>query len=120
MPAPDRALANQADASLGQYVAGRIHEDFMPMASQCYESAVAQSPGLRGRVSLRFTIVGDRRVGAVVDSADVDESTDIANPSFLECLKQSVMTVNFAAPPEGTQQVSAVFSMRFAPDGEAN
>ena len=115
MPGPDPSLHNQADAGLGEYVAGRIHDDFRPMAKSCYENALAKSPSLRGKVSVRFTIVGDRRVGAVVESAEIDDATDIKDPMFLECLKQSMMTVNFAPPPDGAREISSVFAMRFAP-----
>jgi hypothetical protein len=118
MPAPDLTRQNQADAALGQYIASRINDDFHPLAAKCYENALAQSPALHGRVTLQFKIVGDRRVGAVVDAADVDNSSDITDPLFLECLTESMKTVNFAAPPDGTQAITSRFSMRFAPAGD--
>jgi hypothetical protein len=115
MPGPDPSAHNQANAPLGQYIANRIHDDFRPLATSCYQNALAQSPSLAGKVSLRFKIVGDKKIGAVVDTADVADGTDISDPSFLQCLKESMMTVNFDAPPDGTREVSSVFSMRFAP-----
>ena len=61
MPDPDLSIMNQVDSGLGQYIAGRVHEDFTPLASQCYDNALAQHPGLEGKVTMRFTIVGDRK-----------------------------------------------------------
>ncbi len=118
MPAPELGLANQADAGLGQYIAGRIHSDFAPLASSCFENALSTTPTLHGHATIRFTIVGDRRVGAVVDSSQLDESSEIHDPAFEQCLKESMMTVNFAAPPDGTKQISSAFTLLFDPNGD--
>lgn len=116
MPDPEIGGGNQADAGLGKYIAERIHEDFIPLATQCYENALVGSPKLRGKVTVRFKIVGDRRVGAVVDSAEIDRSSELDNPAFQQCLSESMMTVYFAAPPEGMNEITSEFGVQFAPD----
>ncbi|MDP9150351.1 MAG: hypothetical protein M3O36_10480 [Myxococcota bacterium] len=115
MPEPDITQRNQADASLGTYIAKRIHEDFYPLAGQCYDAALARTPDLHGRMTLKMRIVGDHKVGAVIDSTEIDVSSDIMDPEFRTCLKESAMTVNFAPPPEGTKEITSTFSMTFAP-----
>ncbi|MCL2450607.1 MAG: AgmX/PglI C-terminal domain-containing protein [Polyangiaceae bacterium] len=118
MPLPEPGLHNQADGGLGKYLRDRVHTDFMPLASQCYESALAQNPALAGSVTIRFTIVGDPKIGAVVESADLDDKSEITDPMFKECMQESMMAVNFGATPEGMQQISSTFTMRFAPSSD--
>ncbi|MBV9948971.1 MAG: AgmX/PglI C-terminal domain-containing protein [Myxococcales bacterium] len=118
MPLPEPGQRNQADAGLGHYIADRVHEDFAPLADKCYEDALAKNPGLRGKATLRFTIVGDPRIGAVVESSRVGDDSEIQDPMFRECLQESMMTVNFAPPPEGTKEISSTFSLRFAPSAD--
>ncbi len=115
IPEPDMTQHNQADAGLGTYITKRIHADFYPLAGQCYDAALARTPDLHGRMTLKMKVVGDHKVGAVIDSTEIDDSSEIMDPEFRTCLKESAMTINFAPPPEGTKEITSTFSMTFAP-----
>jgi hypothetical protein len=101
---------------LGAYIRDRVHEDLFPLAKDCYERALTKNPKLAGRLVVSFTIVGDRRVGGVVDSAEIDDSSDLGDPEVSECVKESMMSVAFDAPPEG--RVTVTYPIVFSPGEE--
>lgn len=91
-----------------QYLRQRIREDFVPMAQVCYESFLSRRPGTSGRALMDFTIVGDPSIGGVIDEATVGdanadagpEAPGVFDPEFVTCLRESLMTVAFAPPPQ--------------------
>lgn len=85
---------------LKEYIHQRIKDDYVPLAKSCYENALAKSPKLGGRLVMSFRIVGDRRVGGVVDSADIDPSSTLQDDDLNLCMKESMMAVSFDAPPD--------------------
>jgi len=99
------------------YLQARIREDFIPLARSCYESALARIPGLRGRMVLDFVIVGDAKVGGIVDQAAVNKESDIADPEFTSCMRESMLSMVFA-PPGNDGWVSVTYPFVFAPDDE--
>ncbi len=90
----------QNDLALKDYIHQRIKDDYIPLAKSCYENALAKSPKLEGKLVISFRIVGDRRVGGVVDSADIDPSSTLADDDLSLCMKESMMSVSFDAPPD--------------------
>jgi hypothetical protein len=62
----------------------------------CYESALAKSPDLSGRVSIRFMITG---TGAVQMSAVADST--LADPAVAGCIAAAVRRWAFPAPDGG-------------------
>ncbi len=97
-----------------EYIRARIKEDLLPVAIECYESALADDPKLAGKLVMNFTILGDPEVGGVVDEAavDADQST-LANEFVRECMRESLMAISFDAPPEGGQ-VEVTYPFEFA------
>ncbi len=91
---------SNSGTALKDYIRQRIKDDYVPLARSCYENALAKNSDLGGRVVMKFKIVGDRRVGGVVDSADVDPSSTIQDETFLTCVKESMMAVSFDAPAD--------------------
>jgi hypothetical protein len=110
------------------YLQARIREDFLPMAQQCYEQLLRRAPGWGGRVPMEFVLLGDERVGGVVDEARIvgpDGGTDAeAEPSglgdgeFRTCLRESMMAMAFAPPP-GRGSLRVRYPFRFSPDDDA-
>jgi hypothetical protein len=100
-----------------EYIQARIREDFFPLARSCYESALAKSPTLRGRIVVDFMIVGDAKVGGIVDQAKINDRSDIEDPEFRTCLRESMLTMVFA-PPENDGWVTVTYPFAFAPDDE--
>jgi len=101
------------------YLRERIREDFLPMARACYEQFEARHPGVGGRSVADFVIVGDERVGAVVDEVRVDSGDGgLAEPAFETCMRESMYTVAFRPPP-GRGSLRVRYPFRFeagAPD----
>ncbi len=96
-----------------EYLRERIREDFLPMARACYEQFEARHPGVGGRSVADFVIVGDERVGAVVDDVRVDSGDGgLAEPAFETCMRESMYTVAFRPPP-GRGSLRVRYPFRF-------
>ena len=110
------------------YLRARIREDFTPMAAQCYDQWTTRAPGApAGRVVADFVILGDERVGGVVDevtlvSGDRDAGADagvLGDGEFQRCLRESMMAMAFQPPP-GRGRLRVRYPFRFEPgDGGA-
>ncbi len=111
------------------YLRARIREDFVPMAQQCYDQWAARAPGAPGgRVVADLVILGDERVGGVVDevsleSGDRDAGADagvLGDGDFQTCLRESMMAMAFQPPP-GRGRLRVRYPFRFEPgDGGAD
>jgi FecR protein len=100
-----------------EYLIGVVHHDFIPLGRSCYTAALEKNPKLRGRVALKFDIVGDAKIGGVVDDMKLDESTTIDDREMLTCLQESMMSVSFDAPPQdGT--LSIIYPFEFNTDDD--
>jgi hypothetical protein len=93
----------------------RVRADFFPMASGCYVDAEKRTPGLRGRILLHFAIVGDSKVGGVVESADVLDASTIRDPMMIDCLRESMLSLTFPPPKQGGF-VTVEYPIEFSPD----
>ena len=102
-----------------EYLKDTVRREFIPLGRSCYAAALEKNPKLRGRVALSFDILGDRKVGGVVDDMKLDDSTTIDDPEMLTCLQESMMSVSFAAPPQdGTLSIVYPFTFE-SDDGDA-
>lgn len=97
------------------YVSKWIHEDYFPLAKDCYEKVLATKPELEGTLVLSFSIVGNKAIGGIVEAVNVEESSTLNDPKTIECLRESMYTVAFDAPP-GDGFVTVTYPIRFAPD----
>jgi hypothetical protein len=95
----------------------RMHADFIPMAGGCYREAQGRLPGLTGSVVLSFTIVGDAKVGGIVDSAAILDLSTIRDAKMVECMRESMLSMTFAPPPPGGE-LSVEYPIDFDPDEE--
>jgi hypothetical protein len=112
---PEMPHGDQANVALKNYIRDRVHDDYFPLAKSCYENALAKTPDLSGRLVMKLKIVGDKRVGGVVDSVETDPETTMHDDAFLTCLKESMMAVSFDAPPNGGA-VTVDYPIEFSPD----
>ncbi|HEX7667511.1 MAG TPA: AgmX/PglI C-terminal domain-containing protein [Polyangiaceae bacterium] len=99
---------------LKEYIRARVKDDYFPLAKSCYENALAQKPNLAGKFVMKFTISGDRRVGGVVDSTEEDPATTMHDEQFSTCMKESMMSVSFDAPPKDGK-VDVTYPIEFSP-----
>ncbi|MDO9019474.1 MAG: AgmX/PglI C-terminal domain-containing protein [Deltaproteobacteria bacterium] len=98
------------------YLRERIVEDFLPMAQGCYEQLLARHPGVGGRAVTEFVIVGDERVGGVVDEVTVEHGDGgLSDEGFSTCLSGSMSAMAFRPPP-GRGSVRVRYPFVFTPD----
>jgi len=111
--------AAPADASDFEpsYIRDRVHEDFMPLGEKCYVDALASHPTLHGKIIVHFKIVGDEKVGGIVDEASIDEKSTLKDAALAECIRQSMMTVSFKPPPRGGWS-TVTYPFVFSPDAD--
>lgn len=99
-----------------EYIRERIREDLMPIAKECYESALEDQPELGGKLVMKFTIVGDAEVGGVVDESEVAPESDLQHAGLRECMRESMLSLTFP-PPEDGGTVTVTYPFVFAADG---
>jgi hypothetical protein len=100
-----------------EYIKDRVHEDLFPLAKGCYADALKRNPKLAGRLSVAFRIIGDPKVGGVVDEAHMADDTTIADAEMQTCVRESMMSVSFDAPPNGGE-VTVIYPIEFSPDDD--
>jgi hypothetical protein len=100
-----------------KYIQKRVRDDLFPLARQCYAGALGRDPKLAGRIEIDFTIMGDPRVGGVVGEAAIGKGTTLDDREFQTCVRESMMSVSFDAPPEGGE-VTVVYPIEFSPDDD--
>jgi len=115
-----------ADAGLSagfskEYIQQRIREDLFPLAKECYTNALAKTPGLAGKLVVSFRILGDRKVGGVVDDVEVTDDSTLEDEDMRTCVRESMMSVSFDPPPndgEVTVRYPIIFSAESSDGGE--
>ena len=101
-----------------EYIREVVTEDLVPIAKECYESALEDDPELGGRLVLQFSIVGDASVGGIVDEVSIDEEgSTLKHPSLGECMTESTATLLFD-PPENGGRVVVNYPFIFEPSDE--
>jgi hypothetical protein len=100
-----------------EYLQARIREDFYPMAKACYEDALVRQPLLAGQVVVDFMIVGDAKVGGIVDQAKINERTTIADAKMTDCMRESMLSMVFAPPDDGGW-MTVTYPFEFSPGEE--
>ncbi|MCA9688707.1 MAG: AgmX/PglI C-terminal domain-containing protein [Myxococcales bacterium] len=100
------------------YIQARIREDLLPLATECYESALEQDEAIAGRMVMKFAIVGDEEIGGLVDNVELAEDNEIKHEGLVECMRESMLSVTFD-PPQGGGQVQVTYPFVFStdPDG---
>lgn len=113
---PEReGTGNQVGKPLGEYVQRVMQEQFLPLAGECYEQALAHKPAVSGNVELEFSILGDPSVGGVVVDVDLADGTTLRDPAFRTCMTESMYSVIFDAPPGDDGSVSVKQSFELSP-----
>jgi hypothetical protein len=110
---PGATKAQNLDAA---YVRDVIAKDFSSLATRCYASALAKTPGLAGKLIVEFTITGDERVGGVVESAEIDDASDIKDQELRDCFRESMLSMTFK-PPEQGGYVTVTYPFVLSPNG---
>lgn len=96
------------------YIRDVVSEDLIPIARECYESALEDDPELGGRLMLQFSIVGDESVGGIVEEVSLAEGSTLKHPALAECMTESTATLLFD-PPEDGGKVVVTYPFDFEP-----
>jgi len=100
-----------------KYIQSVVRDDYFPLAKQCYTNALERNPKLAGRIEMSFRILGDPKIGGVVDDVKLGDGTTIDDKEMQTCLRESMMSVTFDAPPEGGE-VTVVYPVLFSPEDD--
>jgi hypothetical protein len=109
---PDDAGGTKVDP---RYIQDRVRSDLFPLARECYTTALEKNPKLAGKLSVYFRVIGDHKVGGVVDEVKLLGDTTLDDPGMQTCVKESMMAVSFDAPPEDGA-LTVVYPILFSPD----
>lgn len=107
---------NQAKEAMGQYIQEVVREQFQPVAGSCYEELLERKPDAAGDVVLELSIVGSDDLGGVVEEVQVQQDgTTFTDDEFLTCVRESMYTTTFDAPPDGKNSITVTYPFSFAP-----
>ena len=96
-----------------QYIQDRVRNEFFPLAQKCYADMSARVPDAGGSVVLAFDIVGNKNIGGIVEQVDVLNKSTLRDPEFIDCMRQSFLSVRFP-PPEGGGMVTVEYPIEFS------
>lgn len=96
------------------YIREVVTEDLLPIAVECYDSALQDDPELGGDLMLQFSIVGDASVGGIVEEVSLAEGSTLQHPGLAECMTESTASLLFD-PPEDGGKVVVTYPFKFAP-----
>ena len=92
-----------------------MNEDLMPLVDECYALARETQPELTGLLVLDVEMIGDEDIGGVVESAGLGKDSELVDPSLVECVQESLLSVTLPPPPEGGKD-SIQLQMRLEPE----
>jgi hypothetical protein len=73
------------------------------LLGECYDLGRAEDPKLEGKVKLRFTVVGEPKIGGLLETAEIvdDGFTTITQQTLRDCMTQQLHALELDPPPEG-------------------
>ena len=80
---------------------------------QCYDLARAEDPAFAGTLAVEFTLVGEPKVGGLLESVEiVEKDTSITQPTFRDCITEQLYALELDPPPDGVT-VKRRITLRF-------
>lgn len=111
-------VESQTGATMDKEYIQSVIRDSIPLIRECYELAQETTPSLEGKLTIEFTIAGERDVGGLVEEARVISDNEISrHPVMTECMQETILSLEFE-PPEGGGQVKVHYPFAFASDPE--
>jgi hypothetical protein len=92
-----------------------VRKQYFPVARSCYEELLARQPEASGKVVLSFAIVGFGDAG-VVDRVELEDETTLDDAEFALCMRESMYTSVFEAPPPGMDETTVVYPVVLHPE----
>jgi hypothetical protein len=100
------------------YIQEVIRSEMIPMARACFEELLTRQPDAGGSVEMFFKIVGDEKIGGIVDEVDLDAGapTAIRDETMNTCIRESLTSLAFRPPP-GRGVLTIGYPLIFSADG---
>lgn len=74
----------------------------LPLLRECFTLARDSAPDAEGKVVVEFTIVGEKDIGGLVESATIISDNALSkNKAMAECVTETMMSLEYAAPEDG-------------------
>jgi len=112
--APSSSAASLLPSLDQEYIRAVMKEQLVPVAQDCYNTALGRDPKLGGTLVLKFTIIGSEDIGGVVEDAEIGRDSTLASEFMRECLRESTMALTFDPPPDGGR-VEVSYPLTFEP-----
>jgi hypothetical protein len=93
-----------------------MNEELMPLVDECYALAHETQPGLMSMLVLDVEMIGDEELGGVVESVNVGQGNEVADPALIECVQESLLGITLPPPPEGGREA---LQLQLRPDEPA-
>jgi hypothetical protein len=93
---------------------GAVEEQYIPVAKTCHAELLERVPTSRGKIVLSFAIVGHEGEG-VIDRVELQDGTTLDDSEFLLCMRESLYTAVFEAPPPGASETTVVYPIELHP-----
>ena len=106
---------SEEQARRREYIQRTMHEQYFPIARDCYQELLGRQPKASGKVVLEFAIVGDGDAGVVDRVATRDDENMIDDPEFVMCMRESLYTAVFEPPPPGASETTVVYPVVLEP-----
>lgn len=97
------------------YIQQVIREDFFPMAKGCYEELLRKNDASGGKVFAKFKIVGDEKIGGILDDVEIETEGGLGDEKFVTCMRESLSSIAFEAPPK-KGWVTVTYPILMTPD----
>lgn len=113
-PARGDTTATPAPPLDAAYIRAQI-QTLLPLLKECYENTLRGHGGVRGKLVVDFTIVGEPDLGALVsESAINDAASTITDADLRECVRETMYAARFPAPTSGGE-VHVSYPFAFSP-----
>jgi hypothetical protein len=116
MPSAEIRGKNLAREALGKQIRTSVRNQFIPMAGGCYDELLARHPGVSGLIDLNVAVGGDPSVGGVVEAVKVLPDSTLNDGSFVTCMTESMMSLQFEASASGQYHFDFDYPFNLAPD----
>ena len=77
----------------------QLNKEFMPLASECIDQAMARDPELRGMLGFTMVLAPTDNGRAIVTSLKLRADNQIKDPELLECIRESSFSLEGLKAP---------------------
>jgi hypothetical protein len=95
----EEAVADEEMNQWNEVLMQHLGDELEPLTDECFDMALERSPNLVQDVELELTVLADEEFGGLVEVVELGPRNEADDPGFIECLRESVLSVALPAPP---------------------